>query len=142
MNTILKRDDLVYPDLSYKIIGCAFEVFNEIGSGHKEVAYQKALKISFESKGLVVKEQVYYPLTFKNEVIGRNYFDFLVDEKIIVEIKSLAKFTKGHYDQVLNYLNTSGLKLALLINFGTEEVKCKRVVNFTALRTDSKIRNH
>lgn len=83
--TILKRDDLVYPDLSYKIIGCAFEV---------------------------------------------------------VEIKSLAKFTKRHYDQVLNYLNTSGIKLALLITFGNEEVKCKRVVNFKAIRHDSKIRNN
>ena len=135
MNTPLKRDDLVYPDLSYKIIGCAFEVFNEIGSGHKELAYQKALKISFESNGLAVKEQVYYPLTFKNEVLGRNYFDFLVDEKIIVEIKSLSKFTKGHYDQVLNYLNTSGLKLALLINFSIEEMKCKRVVNFKTIKS-------
>ena len=129
-------------DIAYKIIGCAFEVFNEIGSGHKELAYQKALGISFKSKDLTFKEQVYFPLTFKNEVIGRNYFDFLVDEKIVVEIKSLSKFTKGHYDQVLNYLNTSGLKLALLINFGTEEVKCKRVVNFKAVNPDSQIRKH
>ena len=135
MNTILKRNDLVYPDLSYKIIGCAFEVFNEIGSGHKELAYQKALNISFKNSGLSTKEQVYYPLTFKDEVIGRNYFDFLVDDKIIVEIKSLSKFTKGHYDQVLNYLNTSGLKLALLISFGSEEVKCKRVVNFKTINS-------
>lgn len=129
----LKREDLLFPDLSYQIIGCAFEVFNEIGGGHKENIYQKALKISFEKKGLKFKEQVYFPLEFQQRVIGKNYFDFLVDEKVVVELKCLARFTKANYDQVLKYLNVSDLKLALLLNFGMEEVKCRRVVNFNIL---------
>ncbi len=137
MITKLKREDLVYPDLSYTIIGCSFEVFNEIGGGHKEAVYQKAMKISFDKKGIKYKEQVYIPLEFKDVVIGKNFFDFLVDDKVIVELKSLARFTKANYDQVLKYLNTSGLKLALLLNFGMEEVRCKRVINFNALKTHS-----
>ena len=133
MGKIIRKDDLIYPDLSYKIIGCAFEVFNELGGGHKENIYQKALSVSYKSQFLNFKEQVYFPLKFKNEVVGRNFFDFLVEEKIIVEIKSLGRFTKGHYDQVLNYLHISNIKLALLITFGTDEVRCKRVVNFKTI---------
>ena len=126
----LRNKNIVHAELSYKIIGCAFDVFNEIGGGHKENVYQKALGIAFTEKGLKFKEQVYYPVSFKNIVVGRNYFDFLVEDTIIVEIKSLAKFSKPNYDQALNYLHISNLKLALLISFSAEEVKCKRVVNF------------
>ncbi len=134
MTTAVLRNDLIYPELSYKIVGCAYEVFNELGGGHNEIVYQKALGISFINNKLTHKEQVFYPLTFKDITIGRNFFDFLVDEKIIVEIKSLSRFTKGHYDQVLKYLNTSALKPALLISFGPNEVRVKRVVNFSIVK--------
>ncbi len=135
--TLVKNKNIVFPELSYKIIGCAFDVFNEIGGGHKEIVYQKALEISLRTKQMMFSQQVYYPVTFQNVVVGRNYFDFLVDDKIIVEIKSLARFTKQHYDQVLNYLTFSNLKLALLITFGKEEVKCRRVVNFQSIESHS-----
>ena len=124
------KNDLIYPELSYKIVGCAFEVFNEVGGSHKESIYQKGMSIAFKNQLLNFKEQVYYSVTFKNNVIGKNFFDFLIEEKIIVELKSLGHFTKGHYDQVLNYLKVSGLKLAILISFGQNEVKYKRVINF------------
>jgi GxxExxY protein len=130
MTQTIYKKDLLFPELSYKIVGCAYEVFNEIGGGHKEVIYQKALGISFTNHKLAFKEQVYYPITFKDVILKRNFFDFLVDEKIVVEIKSLAHFTKGHYDQTLKYLNVSGIKLALLITFGQGDVRVKRVVNF------------
>lgn len=136
MTQIVQKQDLIYPELSYQVIGCAFDVFNEIGGGLKEVYYQRALKIAFTSKGLRFQEQVYFPVTFTNIVVGRNFFDFFVEDKIVVEIKSLARFTKANYDQVLNYLDISKIKLALLINFGSEEVRCKRVVNFKALHSN------
>lgn len=134
-NTVQKKD-LLHPDLSYKIIGCAFEVFNQIGSGHKEVVYHKALTIEFANRKLNFREEVYFPVAFNDVVVGRNYFDFLIDDKIIVEIKSLSKFSKANFDQTKNYLTVSGLKLALLINFGNDGVQCKRVVNFKVLNTD------
>ena len=93
--------------------------------------------MALKNKNLSFKEQVYYPVSFRSVVVGRNYFDFLIEEKIIVEIKSLARFTKPHYDQVLNYLTVSDVKLALLITFGNEEVKCRRVINFKATNLDS-----
>jgi GxxExxY protein len=130
MTKTVYKNDLIHPELSYRIIGSAFEVFNEIGGGHKENIYQKGMNISFKNCQLNFKEQVYYPVTFKNNILGKNFFDFLIGEKIIVEIKSLSRFTKAHFDQVLRYLQVSKLQLALLITFGQEEVKYKRVVNF------------
>ncbi len=134
---VLQRNDLIYPELSYQIIGCAYEVFNSIGGGHQEIVYQKAMKIALKEKGLNFTEQNYYPVMFKEIVVKRNYFDFYVEEKIVVELKSADHFSKANYDQVLNYLNISEIKLALLISFGTNEVRCKRVVNFKTINKDS-----
>jgi GxxExxY protein len=125
----LKRKDLVYPELSYKLIGCAFEVYNELGFGHAEKFYQKAMAIQLKKEGLKFKEQVYTPLKFKGELIGKQYFDFLVDDKIIVELKKNNNFSKGNIDQVKQYLITSKLQLALLINFSPSGIISKRIVN-------------
>lgn len=130
---MINKQDLIYPELSYKIVGCAFEVFNSLGPGQREIYYQKALTIAFKEAKLKFNEQIYYPLTFKNKVIGRNYLDYLVEEKIIVEIKASGHFSKAHFEQVLNYLTISKLKLAILINFGPNEVSYKRVVNFSTV---------
>ncbi len=133
----LRNKDLVYPDLSYKIIGCAFEVFNQLGSGHKEIVFHKALAVELTNQKLNFTEEVYFPVEFKGVIVGKNYFDFLIDDKIIVEIKSLSKFSKGHFDQTKNYLNVSKLELALLVNFGHDGVQCKRVVNFKTINANS-----
>lgn len=125
----LRKQDLVYPDLSYKINGCAYEVFNELGFGHQEKFYQRAMAVQFKKEGIIFKEQVYTPLKFKEEVIGKQYFDFLVEDKIIVELKKNAVFSKRNIDQVKQYLQTSKLQLALLINFSSTGVISKRIVN-------------
>ena len=121
---------MIFPELSYNIVGCAFDVFNKIGGGHKESVYQKALMESFRNKKLKLVEQVFYEVKYGEKSVGKNFFDFLIDEKIIVEIKSLTKFSKANFEQVLNYLHVSKLKLALLINFAPKEVEVKRIVNF------------
>ena len=126
----LKRGDLVYPELSYKIVGFSFEIFNQIGSGHKEVIYQKAYAMLLKENKINFEEQVYYPVRFMGKTIGKNFFDFLIDDKIVVELKKDMHFSKAHIDQVLNYLKVSNLKLAILINFGNEGALCKRIINF------------
>jgi GxxExxY protein len=135
---MLEKKDLLYPDLSYQIIGCAYDVFNSISGGHKEVVYQNALSIALEEKGLAFTKEQYYPVKYNDIVVGKNFFDFYVEEKIVVELKSASRFSKANYDQVLNYLNVSKVNLALLISFGNEEVRCKRVVNFKELNTELK----
>ncbi|HWY13441.1 MAG TPA: GxxExxY protein [Bacteroidia bacterium] len=126
---MLKKKDLVYPELRYKITGCAFEVYNELGFGHAEKFYQRAMAVELKKSGLTFKEQVYTPLKFKGEVIGKQYFDFLIEDKIIVELKKNNNFSKGNIDQVKQYLQTAKLQLALLINFSPTGVISKRIVN-------------
>lgn len=129
MKSQLRRDDLVYPELSYKIIGCAYEVWDELGPGHMEKVYQRALAIVFKSKNIKFEEQVYYKLKFRTEIVGKGFLDFLVEDKIIVELKKDGHFSKSHIDQVLNYIKLSDFKLAILINFTKEGIKFKRILN-------------
>lgn len=125
----LKRNDLLYPELSFQIVGCAFEVHNELGFGFKESIYQKALAPAFKEKKLSFTEQVLYQIKFKEQVIAKRYFDFVVEDKIVGEIKKDDKFSKANIDQTIDYLKTSNLKLAILINFGKEGAIYKRLIN-------------
>jgi GxxExxY protein len=129
----LKRQDLIYPELSYKIVGCAFDVHNSLGGGYYEKYYQRAMAEALAKSGLKFKQQVYYPLNYQGKIVGKNFIDFLVEDKIVVEIKKGNRYSKKHIDQVLNYLKLSGLKLAILINFGSESVSFKRIVNFSSI---------
>ena len=125
----LKRNDLLYPQLSFQIIGCAYEVHNALGFGFKEIIYQKALALAFKEKGLPFNEQVFFAITFKEQVLAKRKFDFVVDDKVVVEIKRDDKFSKANIDQTVEYLKASKLKLAILINFGKESVVYKRLIN-------------
>ena len=128
---LLRRNDLLYPELSYEIIGAAFDVYNEIGGGLLEKYYQKALAGYLAKRKVEFYQQVYCPIKYDGNVLGKKFLDFLVEEKIVVEIKKGTKFSKAHIDQVLEYLKTNNMKLALLITFGHEGVMFKRVVNFS-----------
>ncbi len=122
-------EDLIYPDVSFKIVGCAFEVYNELGFGHSEKVYQKALTVSFRKHNLNFKEQVHFPVKFQDEIVGRGFCDFVVQEQIIIELKKDDRFSKGNIDQVNQYLKSSGLKLAILINYTSKGAIFKRLVN-------------
>jgi GxxExxY protein len=127
----LKRKDILYPDLSYKIVGSAFDVYNELGPGYSEKYYQKVLAEAFSKNDLKFCQQVNYPIRYNNKIIGRKVLDFLVEEKIVVEIKKGNRFSKSHIDQVLEYLKMENFKLAILINFGNNSVVFKRIINFS-----------
>ena len=129
MKPQLIRDDIVYPELSYEIVGCAFEVFDALGPGHSEKTYQKAMAAAFRKRNIAFKEQAYYALKFLDEIVGKGFLDFEVDSKIVVELKKDGHFSKIYLEQVLDYLKKSKLKLAILINFSQEGVKYKRILN-------------
>jgi GxxExxY protein len=128
--------NLLHPELSYKIVGCAFETYNEIGSGHKEKVFQKAFAISLRNAGLEVKEQIPFPVEFKESIVGKNYFDFLINREVVIEIKTADRFTKSNFEQLHNYLTVSNLKLGILVSFGRTEVKFKRVLNIELLNKE------
>lgn len=125
----MRRLDIVYPELSYQVIGVTFDVFNELGYGQKEISYQKAVAIGFRKAGLKFQEQVYYPVTYQDQRVGKNYFDFLVEGKVVVEIKKGDRFAKNHIDQLYRYLVTADLRLGLLVYFAPKNVHFKRIVN-------------
>jgi GxxExxY protein len=126
----LRRKDLVYPELSYQIIGILFEVYNEIGPGHQERYYQKAIAAGLKESGISFKEQVYTPLTFKNQKIGHYFLDFLIEDKVVLEIKKGTRFSKNNIEQIMAYLKTNNLKLGIIANFGSQQLKFKRIINF------------
>jgi len=123
------RSDLIYPELSYQVIGASFDVYNTLGSGHKEKFYEEALAEELANRKIYFKRQLSYPLIYKNKILGRTFLDFLIEGKLVVEIKKGSRFSKRNIDQVLNYLRVHNLSLAILINFGSEGVQFKRIIN-------------
>lgn len=120
---------MLYPELSFEIIGSAYDVFNELRWGHKEVVYQRAYAKSLVAKGIKFEKEKYAPVNFQGENVGKNFFDFLVDGKVIVELKVVSKFGYVHIDQVSSYLKSVNLNLAIIIYFLKDGVRFKRLVN-------------
>lgn len=128
MKQVIKKD-LIYPELSYKIVGILFDVYNELGGGYREKYYQKAIALTLKKEKLLFKEQVYIPLVFKGESIGSNYLDFLIENKIILEIKAGENFVRKNITQVYSYLKINNLKLGILANFTKTGLRSKRILN-------------
>ena len=121
--------EIIYPDLSYKIIGIVYKVYNEVGPGYPEKYYQKAIKVEPEKEHISFKEQILVPLEYSKVNIGRYYLDFLIDNKIVLELKVGNKFFIRDYKQVMAYLKASGLKLGLLVLISKNGVKYRRILN-------------
>lgn len=124
-----KYIDLEYKDLSYKLVGILFEVYNELGYGYKEIYYEKAIKQCLDEKSIPHKEQAPFILSFHGKIIGRFYLDFLIDNKVVLEIKKGNYFSKRNIEQINEYLKKTGMSLAILANFTPNGVKIKRIVN-------------
>ena len=115
-------------DLTYKVIGICMDVHREIGPGFPEEYYQRALEMEFQNQGLSAEPQKPLPMLYKEAQIGMNYLDFEIDEKLILEIKSVYQLTNVHMFQVLKYLAVSNLSVALLVNFGKEKLEQRRIL--------------
>ncbi|WP_315057643.1 GxxExxY protein [Chryseobacterium indoltheticum] len=119
-------------ELSYKIIGAALEVRKTLGVGLLENVYEVALAYELKELGLKVESQLVLPLKYKNETISNAYrIDLMVENKIIIEIKSVLELHPVFYSQVLTYLKPTNIKLGLQINFNTPLIKngIHRIVN-------------
>ncbi|OGI32709.1 MAG: hypothetical protein A2271_02600 [Candidatus Moranbacteria bacterium RIFOXYA12_FULL_35_19] len=123
------RNDLIYKDECYKIIGLIFSIFNEIGYGHKESFYQKAVANIFSENNIEFKEQLKAKVKHRGKEIGYYIFDFLVFDKIVIELKSKNYFSKRDIDQLYSYLKAMNLRLGILVYFTKECVRYKRIVN-------------
>jgi len=123
------KNIILYPGLSYQIVGILFQVYNELGPGYKEKFYERAIAVSLTKGSLIYKNQVPYKITFQGRFIGINYLDFLVENKIILELKKGDYFSKKSIEQVNAYLKVTGLKLAILAQFTSQGVRFIRLLN-------------
>ncbi len=121
--------EVVYPELSYKIVGVLLDVYNELGYGYQEKFYERATAKILTSKSINYVRQKSYKVTINNEFIGIYYLDFLIENKIVLELKKGDYFPKQNIDQVNTYLHATGMKLGMLANFTSHGVKFKRLVN-------------
>lgn len=118
--------------LSNEIIGCAIEVHRRLGPGLLESAYQECLYYELQQAGLKVKKEKPMPIIYKEVKLDHGYrIDLLVEEKVVIEIKTVEDFTDVHLAQVLTYLRLGNYKLGLLLNFHTTVLKkgIKRIIN-------------
>lgn len=120
-------EEKINDDLTYKIIGCAMKVHSVLGNGFQEVIYQRALSIEMEKQGLKFARELTMALFYDNISIGSRRVDFLVEEKIMVELKAVIKLENVHLAQGLNYLVAYKVDKGLLLNFGAQSLEVKRL---------------
>jgi GxxExxY protein len=121
---------LKYADITQKIIGASFEVHNFLGNGFQEVIYQRALSYEMRQARLEFAREIEQHIYYKNllEPIGTRRADFVVENKILVELKAVIQLEDVHLAQALNYLKAYRLEVGLLINFGSKSLTFKRLV--------------
>jgi GxxExxY protein len=121
---------LKHADITEKILGAAFQVHSFLGNGFQEVIYQRALAYEMSLAGLVFAREIEQEIYYKDlpEPIGRRRADFVVEDKVLVELKAVAQLEDVHWAQVLNYLKAYRLEVGLLLNFGSKSLTFKRLV--------------
>jgi GxxExxY protein len=122
--------NLKYADITEKIIGASFEVHKFLGNGFQEVIYQRALAYEMRQAKLEFDREIEQHIYYKNllEPIGTRRADFVVENKVLVELKAVIQLEDAHFAQALNYLKIYRLPVGLLINFGSKSLNFKRLV--------------
>lgn len=127
-----------YEELTHQVIGLSMKVHSVIGMGFQEVIYQRCLKIEFEKEKVPYVRELEMPVMYEETQVGTRRVDFLIDQKIMVEIKATSELTDIHLTQAKNYLEAYDLDVGLLINFGAQSLEFKRLFgrNNTNLNQD------
>ena len=113
-------------EITQKVIGAAYKVFNTLGFGFLESVYKKAMVIELTKSTLKVEEEKSLKVYYDNEIVGDFYIDSMVEDEIVIELKSVENLVKAHEVQLVNYLNGMKKEIGLLINFGPNGVEVKR----------------
>lgn len=121
--------EILYKELSYKIIGLAYKIYNEIGPDYQEKIYQRAFEIELEKEKLNFEREKYVPLTYEGESIGKYFIDFLIENTVVLEFKVGNYFYPKDIKQINGYLKSEGLKLGIVILFTKDGVEYKRILN-------------
>ncbi len=126
-----------YDELTYKIIGLAMAVHNELGPGFSEEIYQRAMALGMTEDSVLHEREFPIELTFRGQKVGKFELDFVVNRQIILELKAVTALAPVHEQQIIAYLTASGLPLGLLINFGATRLEYRRIFPPKAIQLSS-----
>lgn len=129
MVMLMQKDKIVYPDLSYKVNGILFSVRKQLGQYANEKQYADAVEQKLKEEHITYEREKILDPSFAGELKGRNKVDFLIDGKIVLELKAESFITKEDYYQVRRYLNALNLKLGIVVNMRRHVVNPKRILN-------------
>ncbi len=122
----MTKANIIYSDLSYNIQGCFFNIYNNLGFGHKEIIYQRALEKELKLKNISFKKEPRLFVTYLGEKMGIYVPDFVIDDKIIIEIKAVEFLPSQFIQQLIYYLKGTGFSLGYLVNFGSPKLQIIR----------------
>ncbi len=121
--------EIIYKEESFRIIGLCMEVHNNLGKGFLEIVYKDAIEYEFRKNNIPFEREKEYEVNYKDIILLHKFYaDFVLFDKIILEVKGMAGIAEEHIAQTLNYLKVSGCKLGLIVNFGELSLQYKRVV--------------
>lgn len=120
---------LIYPELSYTLMGILFEVHNKLGTKYQEKHYQRAVEIKLKELGIPFKREAKIKVYFGSEDLGDFFADFIIDNKIILELKRVWKISQDDIKQVLRYLESSRIKLGIIANFRHKRLEFRRIID-------------
>lgn len=121
------KENLIHSGLSKDILGCCFEIANELGSGFLENVYKNALCIALRQKGIAFVLEQPYEIFFRDQKLGHYIADLVIENSIIIELKCCQNLLAEHQAQLINYLKASGIPIGLLVNFGHSRLEYKRL---------------
>jgi len=126
---MMVKEEYKYSDITEKIIGCALKVHQRMRSGYPELIYNRCLVIEFERASLPFLIEIELPIFYEEIQVGKRRVDFLIENKVVIEIKAVSELTDIHLAQALNYLEALNLEVGLLMNFGSKSLEVKRLIN-------------
>ena len=122
------EEKIIYKELSFRIMEAVFEVHDVLGPGYSEKFYERALCKEFRDRGIRYVRQKEIEVNYKGESLGEYKLDLIVEDKINLEVKAVSELIEVFESQVISYLKATGMRLGILINFGTKKVEYKRIV--------------
>ena len=115
-------------ELTEVVIGCAMRVHSGLGNGFPEILYQRALALELEASGVAFTRETAQPVYYRDVRIGTRIVDFLVQDKLLLELKATSDLTDAHFAQIINYLTAFKLEVGLLLNFGQKSLQYRRFI--------------
>lgn len=133
----MRMHKIIHKQLSYEIMGVLFDVHKTLGNRYQEKYYQRAISVGLRKKGLRFVKELLTNLDYAGEHVGKYYLDFLIEDKVVLEVKAVPALRPVDFKQVLAYLKANSLELGILANFRPDSLEYKRILNSDFIRNNN-----